>query len=142
MAAYPPQHQYPSRGEHEAAHFNGHTMPYQGPGASQLPQCAFSDYKAHPDIHQHAAPHGQPPLSSTQPSTKPTMSERLAAGWWLEVLGLIISAASLAGLAYILFRFNGKALSEADFGPLGINTIVSILAVVSKMGAVRLSLQS
>ncbi|KAK0644693.1 hypothetical protein B0T16DRAFT_333263 [Cercophora newfieldiana] len=63
---------------------------------------------------------------------KPTLLQRLADTWIFELAGLVVSAASLVAIVYVLRRYDGQRIP--DWG-VSFNTVISILAVVSKMGA-------
>ncbi|KAK0616156.1 hypothetical protein B0T14DRAFT_567780 [Immersiella caudata] len=92
-----------------------------------------------PDGHFGGKAHAQSsPYSPYAPPTqpvqlhRPTLLQKLSDTWLFELLGLVVSAASLVGMVYVLRRYDGQRIP--DWG-VSFNTVISILAVVSKMGA-------
>ena len=64
---------------------------------------------------------------------EPTFGERIGATWLFEVIGLLVSAAALAGIVYVLRRYDGQRIP--NWGALSFNALISILTTVSKMAA-------
>ena len=125
-----------------------HPQPTWGVEASHLlssqsgfrPNPASSHHSSQtgPDVDGHHV--GKPEVQSrpysnnlsTWPPHKPTFSQRLSETWTFECLGLVVSAASLAAIVYVLRRYDGQRIPD---WALSFNTVISILTVVSKMGA-------
>ncbi|KAK4118301.1 hypothetical protein N657DRAFT_606427 [Parathielavia appendiculata] len=108
-----------------------HLLPAEGgPKANpvQWQQQVHSD--ADTDVHHP----GQYPSSVlARPPHKSTFIQRLCATWIFELFGLVVSAAGLTAMVYVLWRYDGQRIP--NWGSLSFNTLISILAVVSKMAA-------
>lgn len=62
-----------------------------------------------------------------------TFLQKLSATWTFELLALLVSVAGLVAMVYVLRRYDGQRIP--NWGSLSFNTLISILAVVSKMAA-------
>ncbi|KAK4448650.1 hypothetical protein QBC34DRAFT_300319 [Podospora aff. communis PSN243] len=89
--------------------------------------------------YQHDQPDSEPDshmerkTPEYQPAAyKATLLQRLNDTWLFELLGLVVSAASLAAIVHVLRRYDGQRIPDWT---VSFNTVISILAVVSKMGA-------
>ncbi|KAF4466236.1 hypothetical protein FALBO_6905 [Fusarium albosuccineum] len=65
-------------------------------------------------------------------SADSSQKKAIGTSWWLESFALILSLASFASLAYVLSAYDGRPISNWTKFPLSLNTVVSILAGVSK----------
>lgn len=113
------------------AEASSHLLPAQGephPYPSQWQQKVHSDTDTdvlRPDHYVSSIPAGPP--------HKSTFLQKLSATWTFELFGLLVSAASLAAMVYVLQRYDRQRIP--DWGSLSFNTLISILAVVGKMAA-------
>ncbi|KAH6649427.1 hypothetical protein F5144DRAFT_607599 [Chaetomium tenue] len=113
------------------AEASSHLLPAQGePHAypSQWQQKVHSDTDTdvlRPDHYPSSVPAGPP--------HKSTFLQKLSATWTFELFGLLVSAAGLAAMVYVLQWYDGQRIP--DWGSLSFNTLISILAVVGKMAA-------
>jgi hypothetical protein len=82
------------------------------------------------DVHR---PDHYPSSIPVGPPHKSTFLQKLCATWTFELFGLLVSAAGLAAMAYVLQRYDRQRIP--DWGSLSFNTLISILAVVAKMAA-------
>ena len=60
-----------------------------------------------------------------------TLWEKIIGTWLFEIFGLLVSAAALTGIVYILRRYDGQRIP--NWGVLSFNALISILTTVSKM---------
>lgn len=93
----------------------------------QWQQQVHSD--ADTDVHR---PDHYPSSVPVGPPHKSTFFQRLAATWAFELFALLISAAGLVAMVYVLWRYDEQRIPDWS---LSFNTLISILAVVSKMAA-------
>ncbi|KAG7286872.1 hypothetical protein NEMBOFW57_009190 [Staphylotrichum longicolle] len=80
-----------------------------------------------PDHDPSSSPGGPPAARQS------TFLQGLSATWTFELLALLVSVAGLVAMVYVLRRNDGQRIP--DWGSLSFNTLISILAVVSKMAA-------
>lgn len=113
------------------AEASSHLLPAQGDShayPSQWQHKIHSDTDT--DVHRPSLYPSSIPVS---PPHKSTFLQKLCATWTFELFGLLVSAAGLAAMAYVLQRYDGQRIP--DWGSLSFNTLISILAVVAKMAA-------
>ncbi|KAK3291640.1 uncharacterized protein B0H64DRAFT_435938 [Chaetomium fimeti] len=113
---------------HEAS---SHLLPAQGnphgyPSQWQQQVHSDTDTDVHrPDYYSSCVP--------ASPPYKSTFLQKVCATWTFELFGLLVSAAGLGAMVYVLLRYDGQRIP--DWGSLSFNTLISILAVVGKMAA-------
>ncbi|KAK4182947.1 hypothetical protein QBC35DRAFT_536124 [Podospora australis] len=81
---------------------------------------------------EHAVPI---PSSTSRPVAKPSFLQRLSGTWLFQLVGLVVSLAALGAIVYVCRRYDGHKIQ--DWGGLSFNTLIAILAVVSKMAALH-----
>ncbi|KAK3903176.1 hypothetical protein C8A05DRAFT_43556 [Staphylotrichum tortipilum] len=85
------------------------------------------------DVVHRPGHYHHPPSCPGGPAHQSTFLQKLSATWAFELLALLVSATGLAAMSYVLRRYDGQRIP--DWGSLSFNTLISILAVVSKMAA-------